>query len=309
MSSNRQNDVPRSNAGYLALLVVLGGSAYVLAAGLASRSRRDSIPRATSSTRNAPDTGLPAVDGLFEVGGHQMYLKCEGSGSSTVVYLHGFIETPAGGGSQNAGLVPSLLREHAQVCVYDRANVGHSGSLRGPLTGKSSVADLHRLLAAAHIPGPYVLVGASFGGLIAVMYAATYPEDVAGMVLLDASLPDDVIKVDNRFLPREAQFKADDWKRNIEQIDRGATYREARAMQGRVPNIPLTYIATSRIALESSWPIEQMTAAIRAEQRAFVTRFSRGRLIQFDVPHDMEPAIPGIIADEIKRVIAAVNSR
>jgi len=309
MSSNRQNDVPRSNAGYLALLVVLGGSAYVLAAGLASRSRRDSIPRATSSTRNAPDTGSTAVQGLFDVGGHQLYLKCEGSGSSTVVYLHGFIETPASGGSQNAGLVPSLLREHAQVCVYDRANVGHSGSLRGPLTGKASVADLHRLLAAAHILGPYVLVGASFGGLIAVMYAATYPEDVAGMVLLDASLPDDVIKVDNRFLPRAARFKADDWKRNTEQMDRRATHREARAMQARMPNIPLTYIATSRIELDSSWPIEQMTAAIRAEQRAFVTRFSRGRLIQFDVPHFMEPAIPGTIADEIKRVIAAASSK
>jgi hypothetical protein len=145
MSSDRQNDVPRRIAGYLALLVVLGGSAYILAARLAFGSRRDSVPR-TTSTRNAPDTGSTAVEGLFDVGGHQLYLKCEGSGSSTVVYLHGFIETPAGGGSQNAGLVPRLLQEHAQVCVYDRANVGHSGSLLGPLTGKASVTDLHRLL-------------------------------------------------------------------------------------------------------------------------------------------------------------------
>lgn len=213
------------------------------------------------------------------------------------------------GGSQNAGLVPSFLRDDVRVCVYDRANVGRSGSLPGPLTGKASVEDLHRLLAAAHIPGPYVLVGGSFGGLIAVMYAATYPEDVAGMVLLDASLPDDVIKIDNRFLPRDARYTLDAWKRNTEQLDRGATYRQAHAMQGRVPNIPLTYIGTTRIKLDPSWPVEQMTAAIRAEQRAFVTRFSRGRLILLDVPHFMEPVIPGTIAEEIKRVIAAAKSK
>ncbi|MEO6591346.1 MAG: alpha/beta hydrolase [Gemmatimonadaceae bacterium] len=246
---------------------------------------------------------------MFDVGGHELYLKCEGRGSVTVVYLHGFVETTAGGGSQNAGLVPSFLRDYARVCVYDRANVGRSGKLAGPLTGKASVEDLHRLLAAAHIPGPYVLDGGSFGGLIAVMYAATYPEDVAGMVLLDASLPDDVVKIDDRFLPPTARFKPDDWKRNTEQIDRGATYREARAMQGRVPNIPVTYIGTTKIELDPSWPVEQMTDAIRAEQRAFVARFSRGRLIFFDVPHFMEPAIPGTIADEIKRVIAAAESR
>ena len=85
--------------------------------------------------------------------------------------------------------------------------------------------------------------------------------------------------------------------------------RQAHAMQGRVPNIPLTYIGTTRSELDPSWPVEQMTAAIRAEQRAFVTRFSRSRLTLLDVPHFMEPAIPGTIADEIKRVIAAAKSK
>lgn len=149
---------------------------------------RDPVPRATS-TRSVPDTSSTAVEGLFDVGGHELYLKCEGRGSFTVVYLHGFVETPAGGGSQSAGLVPSYLRDHAYFCSYDRANVGHSGKLAGPLTGKASVADLHRLLATAHVRGPYVLVGGSFGGLIALIFAATYPDEVAGLVLLDAGCP------------------------------------------------------------------------------------------------------------------------
>jgi len=306
MSSARQNQVRHTIVGYVALLLGVGGSSYDLHAQERPEPSRDSRRRAILSL-SSTDTTPSAQEGLFDVGGHKLYLKCEGSGSPTVVYLHGLIETPADGGSQNAGLVPSFLRNHAQVCVYDRANVGHSGRLPGPLTGKASVADLHRLLAAAHKPGPYVLVGGSFGGLIAIMYAATHPEDVAGMVLLDASLPDDVIKIDNRFLPRDARFTSDDWKRNTEQIDRGATYRQARAMQGRVPNVPLTYIASSRIDLDPSWPVEQMTAAIRAEQHAFVSRFPRGRLVRFDVPHFMEPAIPDTIADEIRRVIAATK--
>jgi len=305
MSSDRQNGVRRRIAGH-ALLIVLGASSYVLAGCRNSGPGRDRASRVTS-TASSPDTASTAVEGLFDVGGHRLYLKCEGSGASTIVYLHGFIETPAGGGGQNAGLVPSYLRDHARICIYDRANVGHSGHLAGPLTGKASVADLHRLLAAAQLRGPYVLVGGSFGGLIAVMYAATYPDDVAGLVLLDASLPDDVIKIDERFLPEEARFSPDDWRRNTEQLDRGATYRQARAMQDRVPNVPLTYIATSTPDLDPSWPVEQMAAAIRAEQRVFVNRFSRGRLVRFNVPHFMEPAIPITIADEIKRVIAASN--
>jgi pimeloyl-ACP methyl ester carboxylesterase len=306
MSSRRQHQVRHTIAGYVALLIGLGGSWSDLDAHERPELSRDRRLRALVSL-SSTDTTPSTQEGLFDVGGHKLYLKCEGRGSPTVVYLHGLSETPAGGGSQNAGLVPSLLRDHVQVCVYDRANVGHSGSLPGPLTGKASVADLHHLLAAAHKPGPYVLVGGSFGGLIAIMYAATHPEDVVGMVLLDASLPDDVIKIDNRFLPRDARYRPDDWKRNTEQIDRGATYRQARAMQGRVPNIPLTYIASSRIKLDPSWPVEQMKAAIRAEQDAFVNRFPRGRLIRLDVPHFMEPAIPDTIADEIRRVIATTK--
>ena len=254
------------------------------------------------------DSAPTAVEGLFDVGGHKLYLRCEGSGSPTVIYLHGIIVTR--GGSQSSGLIPGYIRDRARICIYDRTNVGFSDKVPGPLTGTDAVRDLHRLLQAAHIRGPFVLLGASFGGLVATMYAATYPEDVTGMVLMDPSLPDEFNKIDARFLPVNERLQPDNWKTNIEQMDHLATYRQALAVPLSRTDIPLTFLATTRLDLDPSWPAEQMTAAIRAEQRAFVDRFPLGRLvILHDVPHFMERAIPLTVADEVKRVIAAASSR
>ena len=82
-----------------------------------------------------------------------------------------------------------MLRDEHRICVYDRANVDRSDDVPGLRTGESSVTDLHRLLDAAGVEPPYVLLGASFGGLISYSYAATYPDEVVGMVLLDAQIP------------------------------------------------------------------------------------------------------------------------
>lgn len=307
MSSDRQNDVRRTLVGYLAQLVVLGGCLYALTACQDSAPHRDRVSRATSTVTSA-DTASPALEGSLDVGGHKLYLKCEGTGSPTVVYLHGLIVTR--GGSQSSGLIPGYLRDLVRVCIYDRANIGFSDTVPGPITGQDAVKDLHRLLGAADVRGPYLLLGGSFGGLIAAMYAATYPEDVTGMVLLDASLPDDVINIDERFLPLEARMQADDWKRNREQMDLLTTFRQAHAIQRTRTKIPLTYIATTTVDLDPSWPVEQMTTVIHANQRAFVDRFTPGRLLLLkDVPHFMERAIPQIVASEVRRVIAINNAK
>jgi hypothetical protein len=125
-------------------------------------------------------------------------------------------------------------------------------------------------------------------------------------VLLDPSLPDEFIKIDERFLPVKVRLQPDNWKSNVEQMDHLATYRQAQAVPLSRTDIPLTFLATTRLDLDPSWPVEQMTAAIHAEQRAFVDRFPLGPLtILHDVPHFMERAIPLTVADEVKRVIAA----
>jgi pimeloyl-ACP methyl ester carboxylesterase len=76
-----------------------------------------------------------------------------------------------------------------RVCVYDRAGQGWSQSAAGPQDGVQVAADLHTLLERAAVPGPYVLAGHSVGGTYALIFAARYPRQVAGMVLLDSSTP------------------------------------------------------------------------------------------------------------------------
>jgi pimeloyl-ACP methyl ester carboxylesterase len=76
-----------------------------------------------------------------------------------------------------------------RVCVYDRAGQGWSESAAGPQDGVQLAADLHTLLERAAVPGPYVLAGHSVGGTYALTFAARYPQQVAGMVLLDSSTP------------------------------------------------------------------------------------------------------------------------
>ena len=81
------------------------------------------------------------------------------------------------------------MARDTRVCVYDRAGRGWSDPADGPQDGNHIAADLHTLLERAHIPGPYVLAGHSFGGLYVQSFAAQFPDQVAGMVLLDSTAP------------------------------------------------------------------------------------------------------------------------
>jgi pimeloyl-ACP methyl ester carboxylesterase len=87
-----------------------------------------------------------------------------------------------------AWIAPAVARD-SRVCVYDRAGRGWSDAADGPQDAAQTAADLHTLLDRAHIPGPYVLAGHSFGGLYILTFAATYADQVAGMVLIDSTAP------------------------------------------------------------------------------------------------------------------------
>jgi pimeloyl-ACP methyl ester carboxylesterase len=263
----------------------------------ADSSRAQPATATATPSSSPPDRPSGAIEGSFDVGGHRLYVSCAGTRAPTVVYLHGF-----GGSSASAGIVPRLLGDR-RVCVYDRANVGRSGMVPGPVTGADHVRDLHALLRAAKVPGPYVLLGASLGGLIAQMYAAVHPRDVAGMVLLDAVLPGD-LDIDRRLAPKDQRPSPDDWKRTTEYFDVAATLREAHAIAARRSRIPVTYLAADPVQVPPGWPARRFRRAVRREQRAFVGRFSRGRLAIVDAPHYMEPVIPERIAREVRRVVA-----
>jgi pimeloyl-ACP methyl ester carboxylesterase len=152
----------------------------VLAAGC-SGAGGDERATSASPTSSPPTTYVPRgeIDALFDVGGHKLHLYCKGSGSPTVVYLHGHSQQPGDASGASAGALPTLVADKGhRFCGYDRANTGTNDKVPGPLDGKTTLADLHGLLQAAEIEPPYVLVGASFGGLFAYMYAVTYPKEV-----------------------------------------------------------------------------------------------------------------------------------
>lgn len=119
---------------------------------------------------------------LFPVGNHQLHLHCTGTGSPTVV-----LEAGLGATSYSmAGWIAPAVAQMTRVCVYDRAGYGWSEAAAGPRDGDAVTTDLYTLLAQAQEKGPYVLAGHSTGGAYVRAFAARYPEQVAGMVLLDA---------------------------------------------------------------------------------------------------------------------------
>ncbi len=130
----------------------------------------------------------PALGQLVDVGGYKLHIYCLGEtveGSPTVI-----LEQGLGGTSAAWARVQPEIAKSTRVCAYDRAGMGWSDPGSEPRDAQHIATELHTLLHNANIPGPYVLVGWSFGGLYVRMYAGKYPTDVAGIVLLDSSHPD-----------------------------------------------------------------------------------------------------------------------
>jgi pimeloyl-ACP methyl ester carboxylesterase len=135
--------------------------------------------------REAMDArAYPMPGRLIDVGGHRLHLSCTGSGSPTVV-----LEPGAGGMSSTLGWIAPAVARDTRVCVYDRAGRGWSEPADTPEDGLQTATDLHTLLQRGQVPGPYVLAGHSFGGLYVLTFAARYPDEVAGMVLIDSTAP------------------------------------------------------------------------------------------------------------------------
>ena len=123
-------------------------------------------------------------------GGRKMNVFCKGSGSPTVVF-----ESGSGQAGWDWLLVHPVVARKTRACIYDRAGLGFSDASGRPGSGANAVDDLHRLLFAAEIKPPYVLVGHSSGGMMSQIYTYTYPQEVVGLVLVDAGHEDEVARL------------------------------------------------------------------------------------------------------------------
>ena len=156
-------------AGVLALFVFFGITGALYQTVYAARDR----------------AANPMPGQLVDIGGYRLHIYCAGQGSPTVIFDAGL-----GDSYMSWRKVQPQIARLTKVCSYDRAGLGYSDSSPRARTSKTIAEELHMLLRSAAIPAPYVLVGHSMGGFDVRLYASAYRGDVAGLVLVDSSHPE-----------------------------------------------------------------------------------------------------------------------
>jgi pimeloyl-ACP methyl ester carboxylesterase len=258
------------------------------------------IPAAIAPATPSPSDS-PTTEGLFDVGGHKLYIKCTGSGSPTLVFLNRLDQTTAYWGE-----IPNAFTRQARVCVYDRANTGKSG--RSPMsTAADSVADLHNLLKSAQVPGPYLLVGDNFGGLVATMYAGTYPSEVAGLVLVGPVHPWEP-EVESLIPALYRQGLVDEQSSNREQVAYYQSMDQELALLSKVGDIPVAVLVGDQIAIPAEWPVDRVRAKVYEEYQRFADSFSRGTMIRLHATAYIVKTVPDQVITEVQTVLTGLQA-
>ena len=182
---------------YIVLLVVLILVLFTITAGAIAKS---------NLAKKYPTPGQ-----MVDVGGYKMHIYCTGQGSPTVI-----LEAGLGDFSLTWGAVQTEVAKTTRVCSYDRAGYGWSDPSPEPVTASSMAEELHRLLVNANVLGPYVMVGHSLGGLVVRVFVHNYPDEVAGMVLVDSIHEEQNIRL-SAAVPKFGAMQKQGEKQGIEQ--------------------------------------------------------------------------------------------
>jgi pimeloyl-ACP methyl ester carboxylesterase len=183
----------------LSVFLISIASLILLAPFRSAAQEKSHLPSKQEHTpqRTALTSGSGSFAGLIDISpGRKMYLQCRGSGSPTVILESGYRNDADIWSAElepGTSTIFSQVAKFTRVCAYDRPgtfldaeHLGRSTPVTMPRTARDLVSDLHALLQAAHLPGPYVFAAHSFGGVFARLYASTYPNEIVGMVLVDA---------------------------------------------------------------------------------------------------------------------------
>lgn len=180
----------------------------------------------TTAAQPDPRAAFARPQQLVDIGERRMNLHCSGAGPVTVIF-----DSPSGDAGWSWFKVQPKVAERTRACVYDRAGLGFSDPSPRAGTSGNAVDDLHRLLTAAGVAPPYVMVGNSYGGGNVQLYAYRYPREVKGLVLVEAQHEDEIER-----LNRASGGKL---KAMNEMLDAGALACVAAAEKGFVPGSEL----------------------------------------------------------------------
>jgi pimeloyl-ACP methyl ester carboxylesterase len=293
-----------------------------------------------ASSPSAPSAASGDFAGLVDIGGRNLYLECRGEGSPTVVLVSGY--RASGRFWSDDLLQPDAPRtmvlpgvaESTRVCAYDRpgtvASIGEdnfasrSDAIAQPRTSMEVVAELHALLQAAEVPGPYVLAGHSLGGFFARLYAATYPDEVVGLVLVDAySEMVETMMPPERWQALVRLNQEFGWDEvvaipgygDLETIGFGtgnAVMREAAAATRLAP-MPLAVLAHGRAAdlpdNAQGFTAEELETLMQAQYKDLATLVPDARFtVASESGHDIHQDQPELVIEAIRQVVAGVRN-
>ena len=194
----------------------------------------------------APSTD---IEGTFKANGRSLYIVCIGTGSPTIV-----LEGGEGEGVADLRAFQGALAEQTTTCAYDRANNGRSDRAETPRTAQDVADDLQALLAAAGVPGPYVLVGSSAGGMMVQYFARAFPNQAAGVLAMNPVPPADpwLDEAEALFTPEEYAGEVAYYQgQNGENFDY-LTSSEQIAAAPAPPEVPFEMIISTNVQCEGA---------------------------------------------------------
>lgn len=233
-----------------------------------------------------------AHSGTFTVNGTELSLDCVGEGDTTMV-----LEVGEGAPPLSLAAIGDAYESQMKVCSYDRVS-----------TGRDIASDLNRLLHVAKVPGPYLLVGHSAGGLLALAYAAAYPQETLGVVAMNPVPPWQAWSTlgFKHMTSQERQGETDYYSgANGESLD----YRDVSQFMAESPvprNVPLHLLISTVAQCDSPKDICGRTYPAYEQIATDITQqWGQGRFSQVEAPHDIHStdmkAVQRAIDDVISR--------
>ena len=272
-----------------------------------STSTTSPVPTTTGATAVPRPTAT--IDQLVGAAGSRVHVRCVGHGDTTVLLIAGF-----GGDTSGWVKVEPAIATQARVCSYDRLGTGTSDAATSAATFNTQAADLHALLSTIGEPGPYVVVGHSFGGAEAVTFASHFSDEVTGLALIDAppttwpaalcAVADD--GTDGAAFLRQTCSVAFLPTGNSEHLDVEAAFAEVSDIVslGSLPMAVVTATTRTLPADLAATEAARLTDVWNQGQQDWLALSTVPHLVSVDqTGHHIEIDQPGVVIDEIARLL------